>query len=220
MRHRRGRKHSSDSSSWAAYFQANNKDFDFWSAEWAAARAQLLRLAVLDGLDPTRTAGNASAARAPAKVAAINASAKVSMLQGLRESSAARVEGLKAQENKSKTLFDEQDAKHKDRLAKIEARFAQKQLDSEFHAKETKEESRQWGYWLRSRERQTSQLQVALRIQQGLTDSTKRLLEAYKQPLSAKLEDAQRSVKSFCHGAWADVEKEREALEKALPESL
>jgi hypothetical protein len=222
LRHRKGRRHSSGDSSWAAYFQANNEEFNFWSAEWAAARTSLLRLALLDGLDPTKPAGNASAASAgataKAKASTSNVSTKVSMLEGLRDSGLALVAGLKAHEQKSKKLFDEQEGKHKDRLAKIDARFAQKALSAEFHTQESKEEGRQWGYWQRSRERQVAQLQTGMKLQEGLMDSAKTLLDAYSQKGSLKLEEAQRSVKAFCHTAWAEVQKQREALEKALPE--
>jgi len=222
--------HSASTSSWAAYYQANNDDFNFWSEEWAETKTQLVRLALLNGQDPVKRSG--AAQKSPSATAqekmqtqlrTASPTDKLKMLSSALEYGTSRTERLKVQEQKSLQRFTEQEPGHKKRQADIDARYHNKTLIAQFYQSNTKEESRQWGSWQKQRERQQEQFQAGMKIQQGALKNAQLLADAYGKESSssgAQLQKAQQSMKLFCHEAWEELQKQQAVLENALPASL
>lgn len=216
-------KKSASTSSWGAYYTANNDDFNFWSEEWANTKTQLVRLALLDGVNPVKRSGSdqkSPAAIAEEKLRTASPTIKLKMLKSSVEYGNSRIERLKSQEQKSLQRYNEQELGHKKRQAAIDERYHNKTLIEEFYQSNTKEESRQWGSWTRNRERQQDQFLAGTKLQQGALKNAQLLIDAYEKsspPSSAQLQEAQQGMKSFCHEAWAELQKQQSALDNALP---
>jgi hypothetical protein len=220
---KRHRHHAAGSSSWAAYFQTNNEDFNFWSEEWALTKTQLVRLALLNGQDPIKRTGNANKspeAEAEEKLRNANSTVKLSMLKSSVEYSQACLKRQNTQEEKSLKRYAEQEAGHKKRQADIDARYHNKTLIAEFFQSNTNEESRQWGSWQRQRQRQRAQFESSTKIQQGALAHAKLLIGAYEaaaMPSSKQMMESQQAMKNFCHEAWTEMKKQQDQNENALP---
>jgi hypothetical protein len=215
----RHRHHAAGDSSWVAYFQANNEDFNFWSEEWAVTKTQLVRLSLLNGINPRNRTGSAAKspeAESEEKLRTANSTVKLNLLKSSIDYAKSRIERLKGQEQKSLKRYTEQEAGHKRRQAGIDARYHNKTLITEFYQSNTKEESRQWGSWEKQRNRQQEQLKASEAIQEGAMKKAQVLVEVYEKnskPSSAQ----QQAMKDFCHNAWAEVKKKQTQLENSLP---
>lgn len=213
---------SASSSSWAAYFQANNENFNFWSEEWAVTKTQLVRLSLLNGVDPVKRTGAAKKSAsddAAERLRTANSTVKLKMLKSSVEYAQSRVAHLNSQEQKSLKRFTEQEAAHMKRQADIDARYHNKTLIAEFYQSNTHEETRQWTSWQSQRKRQQEQFPESMKIQQGAIQNAKLLIDSYeKHPTtsnSAQLQEAQKSMKSFCHEAWEEVKRQQDRLDDA-----
>merc|ERR1719240_1302525 len=213
--------HSAGSSSWPAYFQANNEDFNFWSEEWAVTKTQLVRLALLNGQDPHKRSGNTKKspqAEAEEKLRTANSTVKLKLLQSSVQYAQSRVERLKTQEQKSSKRFVEQEAGHKKRQAGIDARYHNKTLILEFYQSNTKEEDRQWGSWVKQRNRHQEQFKTSMNIQEGAIKNAKLLINAYEKDsksMGAEMSQATQAMKDFCHDGWAAVKREQDQIDSA-----
>mmetsp|Transcript_113837 Transcript_113837/g.179157 ORF Transcript_113837/g.179157 Transcript_113837/m.179157 type:complete len:252 (-) Transcript_113837:65-820(-) len=213
--------HSASSSSWGAYFQANNEDFNFWSEEWAETKTQLIRLALLNGKSPVKRTGSAAKsaeAQAEEHLRTANATVKSMMLDNSVQYAQSRIDRLKKQEEKSAKRYAEQEKGHNQRQGVIDAKFHNKTLIAQFYQSDTSEENRQWGSWQRQRARQKDQFQVSSKIQGGAIEQARALASAYRKESDARaLAKVQETFANFCHSSWGDMMKEREALENASP---
>jgi hypothetical protein len=213
---------SAGSSSWAAYFQANNDDFNFWSEEWAASKQQLIQLALLDGIDPRKKTGapqktkEKSGPSGEDKLRTANSTVKLRMLKSAVEYGESRIKKLEAQEQKSLHRYSEQEVEHKKRQGEIDARFHNKTLILEFYQSNTKEEARQWGSWQKQRDHHHAQYSLSKQIQEDAMKNEKLLIGVYEKsssPDSAQLKKVQESMAKFCHEAWAQVKKQQDGFD-------
>ena len=143
----------------------------------------------------------------------------LAMLKGLYQDSKDRIAQQNAREEKSKKWFTEKEADHKAKLATIEGKFRNGTLSEEFRTNETRDENRYFTYWSRCRERQHRQFHTNLKIQHAMMMKTKKMVDMYEKALSGKaseeaqvkkqlqgggmpeivfLQDAQRTICSFC----------------------
>jgi len=186
-------------------------------------KTQLVRLALLDGLNPIKNPNQmpktASKVTAEEQLRTANSTVKLPMLRSAVEYGTSHMEHLKAQENKSLQRFTVQEAGHKKRQAHIDECYHNKTLIAEFFQSNTKEESRQWGSWGKNRDRQHQQYQSSMKIQQDAITNAKLLIDAYTSN-SAQLKGATQSMASFVHEAWAEVKKQEDLQDNALPAVL
>jgi hypothetical protein len=164
----------------------------------------------------------------------------LAMLKGLYQDSKDRIAQQNTREEKSKKWFTEKEADHKTKLATIEGKFRNGTLSEEFRTNETRDENRYFTYWSRCRERQHRQFHTNLKIQHAMMMKTKKMVDMYEKALSGKaseeaqvkkqlqgggmpeivfLQDAQRTIGSFCLESLAEVRKERQELQVAASQN-
>jgi len=159
------------------------------------------------------------------------------MLKGLYDESKERISQQNAREEKSKKWFAEKETEHKAKLSSIEGKFANHTLSEEFRTNETRDETRYFKYWQGCRERQHRQFHTNLKIQHGMMNKVKKMIDMYEKALSSKPEDQkaakkqlgqmtgmpeivflQSAVSSFCADSLEEVHKERAELQEAAKE--
>merc|ERR1719271_222553 len=162
------------------------------------------------------------------------------MLKGLYQDTKDRISQQNVREEKSKKWFAEKEADHKAKLDAIEGRFKNHTLSEEFRTNETRDENRYFNYWERVRQRQHRQFHTNLKIQHAMMMKTKKMVDMYEKALSGKaseeaqvkkqlqanavpeivfLQDAQRTIASFCRESLAEVRKERQELQVAASQN-
>jgi len=204
---------SAASGAWAALAEVEVEDQRFWSEQWGALEATLLRLeGATDGLTARGAAllqaANASGAprlagaekrASPPAGAKLNLSPKsaadlapaLAMLKAMYEDGKERIAQLNAREAQSKQRFEGQQKQHEARLATVEGRFKNGTLSAEFRKNETRDESRIWTYWQRVRERQHSQFHTSLKIQHGTMAKVKTMIGVYEKAMGGKASKAE-----------------------------
>merc|ERR1719253_1358650 len=159
----------------------------------------------------------------------------LAMLKGLYEDSKDRISALNVREQKSKAHFAEQEKEHTARIAKIEARFSNHtthRISQEFHTNETRNENRMFNYWSHCRERQHKQFHTSLKIQHGMMQRVKTMINMYEKTMTggdgakAKVQKELarmagggmpdvvllQDVASFCHEALDEIHAQRDEV--------
>merc|ERR550537_1962771 len=130
------------------------------------------------------------------------------MLKGLYEDGKERIAKLNAREKKYKAQFADKEAEHARRLARIEARFKNGTLSAEFHANETRDETRMWTYWQRVRERQHRQFHTSLKIQHGTMERVKTMMDMYEKTINGQVKDkaqVKKELAKVSQGVMPDI---------------
>lgn len=119
------------------------------------------------------------------------------MLKGLYEESKEHIAQLNTREKEEKIKFEEKEQQHNDKLALIEARFANHTLSESMHADETATETRLWSYWSGCRERQHRQFHTGLKMHHSTMSKMKQLIDVYEKATSGNAEEAEQAKKDF-----------------------
>jgi len=98
---------------------------------------------------------------------------------------------LSSREERSKIYFAEKELRHNQRIAEIDARFKDHRLSEEFHANETRDETRMWSYWQGVREREHHQFLTFLKIKHGMMRKLKEMIDVYETIVSGNATDAE-----------------------------
>jgi len=143
-------------------------------AEWNATRVSILQLQDVAG----------ARFPLPAEIAPM-----LQLLRGLYDSSKQEIAAIGVREQKSKQFFAEKGSEHTRRLAEIDAHASR--VSEGFHANETKDETRMWGYWQRVREREHHQFLTFLKIKHGMMQKLKDMIGVYETIVSGNATDAE-----------------------------
>jgi glutaredoxin 2 len=208
----------------------------------ADAKVDAAALAASAAADPMKLVASLSMPNSKIKnIAAL--APMLAMLKGLYADSKDRISQQNTREEKSKKWFSDKEAEHKRRMDTIEAKFKNHTLSEEFRTNETRDENRYFSYWSRCRERQHRQFHTNLKIQHAMMNKVKKMIDMYEKTLSGKasdqeaakkqlgqvtggmpeivfLQDAQRSVSSFCSESLGEVRKARGELQQMAREIL
>jgi glutaredoxin 2 len=212
------------------------------TAPVANAKVDAAALAASAAADPMKLVASLSMPNSKIKNVAMLAP-MLAMLKGLYADSKDRISQQNTREEKSKKWFSDKEVEHKRRMDTIEAKFKNHTLSEEFRTNETRDENRYFSYWSRCRERQHRQFHTNLKIQHAMMNKVKKMIDMYEKTLSGKasdqeaakkqlgqvaggmpeivfLQDAQRSVSSFCSESLGEVRKARGELQQMAREIL
>lgn len=217
------------------------EDTRFFTTEFSAMEAQLTRLASI--AQPANASSNAASQAHhkslipkhpnlnPKSVADLIP--QLAMLKSLYEDGKDRIAKLNEREKENKKKWEEKEAAHKAKLARIEARFANHTLSLEFRTNETRDENNLYKYWDRCHQRQHQQYRTGLRIQHATLEKVKKMIDMYEKTISGdskKVEQAkkelkrvappeivflQTSVVEFCQQAMEELKTAQEELRRA-----
>lgn len=146
------------------------------------------------------------------------------LLRGLHNSSKQEIAAISAREAKSKKFFAEKEDEHEAKLAEIEAHAGR--VSEGFHANQTRDEERMWGYWQRVREREHHQFLTFLKIKHGIMQKVKDMIDVYEKIVSGSADDAeiQKAIERVSGGSLASLLELssaptflQEALDKVSP---
>jgi len=163
----------------------------------------------------------------------------LAMLKGMYDDGKARISSLNAREKQSKQRFAAKEADHKAKLEKIEFKCNHTRLSAEFCRNETRDENRFFKYWTGVRERQHRQFHTSLKIQHGMMQKVKGMIDMYdkamhgtsaqkeqvKQELShgtggglpevVLFQTMQHEVAAFCKESLEEVHREQQTLHQS-----
>merc|ERR1719491_1420532 len=157
----------------------------------------------------------------------------LAMLKGLYENSKDRIAEQNVREEKDKKWFADIEAKHKKKLASIEAEVKAHKMNDEFAKNMTIYENSNFAYWGRVRQRQHRQYHLNLQIQHAMMKKVSTMISMYEKTLSGKADPelmrrqlhnveegivpGQRiyllEVDTFCHESLAQVRAGRQELD-------
>lgn len=221
----------------------------FFSSEFSAMQDELARLAVIAQPANSTKPANSTAVEPqhhkslipkhpnlnPKSVADLIP--QLAMLKSLYEDGKERIAKLNKREKENQKKWEDKEAEHKAKLAKIEARFANKTLSLEFRTNETRDETNLFKYWDRCHQRQHAQYRTGLRIQHATLEKVKKMIDMYEKTISGdatKVAQAkkelkrvappeivflQTSVEQFCSQAIDELKSAQEEL-RAQPAAL
>lgn len=207
-----------------AFFEAKNKDFNFWSEQWAGAKMQVLQLSVLNGKDPlhgnrnmsTLSPSDRQVASEVASLSKATGAQKVQMLQRTIAYCKSRSETLTEYEGQAETRYEAEQAKHNQRLAVVEAEFKNGTLLAEFRDIKSKKENSEWARWQKLRSKEQTQLASLLKIQDGATKLSQALVDIYGKQgngIGAPTVEQQKPMVDFCHQSFAEVMRFKDVLD-------
>jgi len=163
----------------------------------------------------------------------------LAMLKGMYDDVKARISSLNAREKQSKQRFAAKEADHKAKLEQIEFKCNHTRLSAEFCRNETRDENRFFKYWTGVRERQHRQFHTSLKIQHGMMQKVKGMIDMYdkamhgtsaqkeqvKQELShgtggglpevVLFQTMQHEVAAFCKESLEEVHREQQTLHQS-----
>lgn len=237
---------ASNAAAWELYTTSEAEDRAFWSDQFAATESSLLALERAVNASAQAAAPAAKHERKPdavsqalAHMGGASLSPKnvqdlipaLAMLKGLYEDSKERIATANEREKKSKAHYEAKDTEHKARITKIEARFHNHTLSQEFRANETRDENRLFSYWKGVRERQHRGFHTNLKIQHGMMQKVKTMIDMYEKTISGGkgadqvkkelqqqvapevvLLQEQKEIVRFCRSALAEVRVEQQRL--------
>lgn len=129
----------------------------------------------------------------------------LAMLHGLYEDSRDRITALNAREKKNKKAYEDKVVTHNTRIAAINTK--NKTLSVEFLNNETKDENRLFSYWERVRDRQHRQFHTSLKIQHGMMDKVKVMMDMYEKTMNggADKKQVQKDLARVAGGAAPEI---------------
>jgi len=123
----------------------------------------------------------------------------LAMLNGLYDDGKARISSLNAREKQSKQRYAQKEADHKAKLEKIESRCNHTALSAEFCKNETRDENRLFKYWTGVRERQHRQFHTSLKIQHGMMQKVKGMMDMYNKAMHGTAAQKQQVKQELAH---------------------
>jgi len=124
----------------------------------------------------------------------------LAMLNGLYDDGKARISSLNAREKQSKQRFAQKEADHKAKLEKIAFKCNHTHLSPEFCRNETKDENRFFKYWTGVRERQHRGFHTSLKIQHGMMQRVKGMIDMYDKAMHGTSAQKQQVKQELSHG--------------------
>jgi len=123
----------------------------------------------------------------------------LAMLKGMYDDGKARISSLNAREKQSKQRFAAKEADHKAKLEKIEFKCNHTRLSAEFCRNETRDENRFFKYWTGVRERQHRQFHTSLKIQHGMMQKVKGMMDMYNKAMHGTAAQKQQVKQELAH---------------------
>jgi len=123
----------------------------------------------------------------------------LAMLNGMYEDGKARISSLNAREKQSKQRYAQKEADHKAKLEKLESRCNHTALPAEFCRNETRDENRHFKYWTGVRERQHRQFHTSLKIQHGMMQKVKGMIDMYNKAMHGTAAQKQQVKQELTH---------------------
>jgi len=123
----------------------------------------------------------------------------LAMLKGLYDDGKARISSLNAREKQSKEKYAKKEADHKARLEQIASRCNSTALSAEFCKNETRDENKLFKYWTGVRERQHRQFHTSLKIQHGMMQKVKGMMDMYNKAMHGTAAQKQQVKQELAH---------------------